>query len=127
MNINYLIKNNILLILPAKDFNEHEYLIISKALIGAGKKIYIVSDSNFLCVGMDRLRIVKDIHFYNIHETNFSSVIFIGGTGTRKYLDNKLLYSVTQNFNNKKKLIEAIYSAPVILVKACVIEKAGTF
>jgi len=126
MRNNYLIKNSILLILPAQDFNEQEYLIISNSLIKANKKIFIASDSNSLCVGSENLKVKNDILLYNVHEENFNGIIFIGGKGVRNYWNNKLLHLIAQKFNRSKKIIGAICSAPVILAKAGIIKKAAT-
>lgn len=115
-----------LLILPAQDFNEQEYLIITNALERAGIKIFIASDANTLCVGSGGLKVKNDIQFYNIHESNFGGIIFIGGKGTRNYWNNPRLHSTAQNFVKKRKLVGAICSAPVILAKAGLITECAT-
>lgn len=126
MSTSYLIKKSILLILPAKDFNEQEYLIISSALKKADKKIFIASDANFLCTGSNGLKVKNDIHFYNLHEENFYAIVFIGGKGVRNYWENKQLHKIALKFKKSGKLIGAICSAPIILAKAGVIEKTAT-
>ena len=52
---------SVLLIIPAQNFNEEEYLIISKALEGAGIKIFIASDSHFLCVGSKGMKVIDQL------------------------------------------------------------------
>lgn len=126
MRSNYLINNSILLILPAQDFNEQEYLTISNALLKADKKIFIASDSNSLCVGLNGLKVKNDMKFYNIHERNFGGVIFIGGRGIKNYWNDTLLFSIAQKFNKSNKLIGAICSAPIILARAKIITERAT-
>ena len=121
-----MIKKTVLLILPAQNFNEEEYLVILNALERASIKIFIASDAHSLCVGSNGLKVKNDIQLYNIHESNFGGVIFIGGSGTRNYWNNKLFLSTAQKFAKSKKTIGAICSAPVILAKAGIISDCAT-
>ncbi|MEG8947580.1 DJ-1/PfpI family protein [Rosettibacter firmus] len=121
-----MVKNSILLILPAQDFNEQEYLVISKALLSDGKKLFIASDTNSLCIGSNNLKVKNDILLYNVHENNFGGIIFIGGKGVRNYWNNKILHTIAKNFNQSNKIIGAICSAPIILAKAGIIKKEAT-
>ena len=122
----FLTRNSILLILPAKDFNEEEYLVSTKALEKVGVKIFIASDSNFLCIGSGGLKVKNDIQFYNMHESNFDGLIIIGGKGTRDYWNNQVLISTVQKFVKNKKPVGAICSAPIILANAGVISCCAT-
>ncbi len=126
MRNTYLIKSSILLILPAQDFNEQEYLVISKELLGADKKIFIASDTSSLCIGSDNLKIKNDVFLLNVHENNFNGLILVGGKGARNYWNNKQLHKIIQKFNLSRKIIGAICSAPVTLAKAGVIPKEAT-
>lgn len=119
-------KNSVLLILPSQNFNEEEYLIVSNALERAGLKVFIASDAHSLCVGSNGLKVKNDIQFYNIHESNFGGVIFIGGSGMRNYWNNVQLQSTAQKFANSKKPVGAICSAPVLLAKAGIISECAT-
>jgi protease I len=121
-----LISNSVLLILPSQNFNEEEYLVACDSLQKAGIKIFIASDSNFLCVGSNGLKVKNDVHFYNIHETNFNGLILIGGKGMRNYWNEPLLHSIVQKFAKNKKTVGAICSAPIILAKAGVLTECST-
>jgi protease I len=120
------VNKSVLLILPAREFNEHEFLVIKNALEKARVKIFIASDAHSLCVGSSGLKVKNDIQFYNIHENNFSGIIFIGGKGVKEYWNNTLLHNVTQKFNARRKIIGAICSAVLIPAKAGVIECCAT-
>ncbi|MEW6196447.1 MAG: DJ-1/PfpI family protein [Bacteroidota bacterium] len=121
-----MVKNSILLILPATDFNEQEYLVIANTLERANIKIFIASNSNSLCTGSEGLKVKNDIQLYNIHESNFGGIIIIGGKGTRNYWDNQKLHNILQQFNKNRKPIGAICSAPVMLVKAGLVNDCAT-
>lgn len=126
MTNNYKQQNSVLLFLPATDFNEQEYIIISNALSKAGYKVFVVSDSSFLCIGSNGMKVKNDIQLYNVHENNFIGFIIIGGKGTRNYWNNKNLQSISIKFVNNKKAVGAICSAPIILAKAGLITEAAT-
>jgi protease I len=126
MSEKFLISNSILLILPSQNFNEEEYLVTSDSLGKAGIKIFIASDSNFLCVGSNGLKVKNDVQLYNIHESNFAGLILIGGKGMRSYWNNSILHSIVRKFVKSKKPVGAICSAPIILAKAGVLTECST-
>jgi protease I len=121
-----LIKKSVLLIIPAQNFNEEEYLIITGALERSGIKIFIASDSNFLCVGSNGMKVKNDVQLYNIHESNFDGLILVGGNGMRNYWSNKAIHSTAGKFAKSKKTIGAICSAPIILAKAGLLSGSAT-
>jgi protease I len=114
----FVINKSILLILPAKDFNEEEFLTVKNTFEKKGFKIFIASDSNTLCTGKSGLKVKADINFFNIHESNFAAIVFTGGQGVKDYWNNSILHKTSQKFFNSKKPVAAICSAPVILAKA---------
>ncbi len=125
MNINHK-KNSVLIFLPAKDFNEQEYLIISNHLLKSNYKVFIASDSSSVCVGFKGMKVKNDVQIYNVHHENFCGLIIVGGKGTRDYWNNKLLHSIAKKFYDNKKIIGAICSAPVILAKAGLLKEKAT-
>lgn len=109
---------NILLILPAKDFNSEEYQLTKKTLEKDRFSIFISSDSYSLCTGDNELKVKADVSIFNIHPSNFLAVIFIGGNGVRKYWDNVIYQSIAKKFFSADKIVAAICAAPVILSRA---------
>ena len=120
--MNSVNKNSVLLFLPAKDFNEEEYLIIRKLLLKYGKNIFITSDDHYVCSGSKGMKVKSDISFFNINIKNFAALVLIGGKGSRAYWDNERLQNIIRNFNDSQKIIGAICSAPVILAKAGILK-----
>lgn len=113
-----MIKKNILLFIPAKDFNEEEFLTVKNNLLNQDYKLFLASDSNNLCIGNNGLRIKADVNLYNIHPGNFEALVLIGGNGMRSYWKNSLLILILQKFYKLKKVIGAICSAPIALANA---------
>ncbi|MDP2037287.1 MAG: DJ-1/PfpI family protein [Ignavibacteria bacterium] len=118
--------NSVLLFLPAQNFNEHEFLIVSNSLDVAGYKAFIVSDSSFLCVGSNGLKVKNDVQLFNAHESNFAGFIIIGGSGTRNYWNNLSLQNIAKKFALNKKPVGALCCAPVILAKAGLLTEPAT-
>jgi protease I len=121
-----LISKSVLLILPAQNFNDEEYLIIVNALERAKVKIFIASDSYSLCTGSGGLKVRHDVQLFNIHESNFNGLILVGGSGMRDYWNNPIIKNTAKKFALGKKIIGAICSAPVILAKAGLLAGSAT-
>jgi putative intracellular protease/amidase len=118
MRGDFLIKKSILLNLPAQNFSEQEYLTIKETLEKTGFKVFIASDANALCVGDNGMKVRPDVSFYNMNESNFGGIIFIGGKGLRNYWDNINLHQISKKFDTSKKPVGGICSAPVIFARA---------
>lgn len=115
-------QNSVLIFLPKKDFNEEEYTIVRKGILKAGKQVFITSDDHFFCSGTKGMKVKSDISFFNVNVNNFSTLILIGGSGSRNYWKNESLHNIIKKFFNAKKVIAAICSSPVTLAKAGILE-----
>ncbi|HLG31772.1 MAG TPA: DJ-1/PfpI family protein [Ignavibacteriaceae bacterium] len=115
-------QNSFLIFLPAKDFNEEEYLTVRKLILKAGKNVFITSDDHTSCSGSKGMKVKSDTSFSNINTQNFAGIILIGGKGTRPYWTNFQLHNILNNFHNSGRIISAICSAPVILSKAGILK-----
>lgn len=113
-----MINKSILLILPAIDFNEQEFLAVYNTLINRGYKVFIASDAHTICIGKNGMKVKNDINFFNMREANFAGLLFIGGAGVKSYWDNIPLHLLAKKFVLAKKLIGAICSSPVIIARA---------
>lgn len=120
-------KNSVLIFLPAEDFNETEYLTVKNYFVSKGKKVFITSDDHTFCSGNKRLKVKSDVSFFNINEKNFDGFILIGGQGSRNYKTNSTLQKIAVKFNDSKKTIGAICSAPLILASAGLLKQATCF
>jgi len=115
-------QNSVLIFLPKKDFNEEEYTTVRKGILKAGKQLFITSDDHFFCSGSKGMKVKSDISFFNVNVNNFSSLILIGGSGSRNYWKNESLHNIIKKFFNAKKVIAAICSSPITLAKAGILQ-----
>ena len=111
-------KNSILIFLPASNFSEEEYTIISRLFNKAGKQVFITSDSLSVCSSDRGLKVKADTNFYNVNEKNFSAIVLVGGKGSKDYWSNEHLHRIVKEFNISGKIVAAICSAPIILARA---------
>lgn len=117
MQNNYT-KNSILIFLPAKDFNEEEYLTTLRVFQNNSKNTFITSDAHNACSGAKGLKVQADTNFFNVNESNFSAIVLIGGKGSKDYWNDENLHRIVQKFKSARKVIGAICSAPIILARA---------
>jgi protease I len=117
-----LTQNSFLIFLPKKDFSEKEFTIIKSRLLKAGKQVFITSDDHSVCSGSKGMKVKSDTSFYNVNVNNFSSLILIGGAGSRDYWNNESLHKIIKKFFESKKVIAAICSSPIILAKAGILQ-----
>ena len=120
--MNNLTQNSVLIFLPKKDFNEEEFTIIKKRLLKAGKQVFITSDDHSVCSGSKGMKVKSDTSFYNVNVNNFSSLILIGGSGSRNYWKNESLHKIIKKFFDVNKIVAAICSSPIILAKAGILQ-----
>jgi len=120
--MNNLTQNSFLIFLPKKDFNEEEFTIIKKRLLKAEKQVFITSDDHSVCSGNKGMKVKSDTSFYNVNVNNFSSLILIGGSGSRNYWKNESLHKIIKKFFDANKVVAAICSSPVILAKSGILQ-----
>ncbi len=120
-------KNSVLIFLPEKDFNETEYLTVKNYFVNKGIKVFITSDDHTFCCGNKGLKVKSDVNFFNINEKNFDGFILIGGSGSRNYISNSTLMKIAIKFDETRKTIGAICSAPLILASAGLLKQATCF
>jgi len=116
------ILKSILIFLPAGQFSEKEYTIITGILKKQGFTPVIASDTSRLCEGNNGLKVKPDMNILNINENNFVCIVLIGGNGAVKYWNDPLLHTIINKFNNKKKVIAAICKSAVILAKTGILK-----
>ena len=112
----------VLLIIPPKNFQDEEYFVIKEELekekieiITAGLKIGQV-------IGMNGGVTTVDKKLADIILESYDGLIFIGGTGTLKYLDNEDSYRIINKALLSQKIIGAICIAPLLLARAGILK-----
>jgi len=133
-------KKKIAMIIAFRDFRDEEYFVPKDILKGAGVEIKTVSTQEGTAIGADGGEVEIDllISEINIAEfadlqsksshnsiqsiSSFNGIVFIGGPGALKYLDNEDSYKLARDTIAQDKVLAAICISPVILAKAGVLE-----
>ena len=133
-------KKKIAMIIAFRDFRDEEYFVPKDILKGAGVEIKTVSTQEGTAIGADGGEVEIDllISEINIAEfadlqsksshnsiqsiSSFNGIVFIGGPGALKYLDNEDSYKLARETIVQDKVLAAICISPVILAKAGVLE-----
>lgn len=113
---------NVAMIIAFKDFRDEEYFVPKGILEAAGAEAKTASSQKGTAIGADGGEVEVNLLVSEINPADFDAVIFIGGPGTLKYLENEDSYKVVRETVSQEKVLAAICIAPVILAKAGVLE-----
>jgi len=112
----------IAIIIAYKDFRDEEYFIPKEVLENAGAEIKTASTKKGTAIGADGGEVEIDLLVSEINPADFDAIVFIGGPGALKYLDNEDSYQLAKKTISQNKVLAAICISPVILAKAGVLE-----
>lgn len=128
------------MIIAFRDFRDAEYFVPKEILEKAGVKTITVSTKLGTAIGADGGDTEVDLLLKNLNPaefadlqnksshdsiqsiSSFDGVVFIGGPGCLKYLDNESSYRVAKETVEKNKILGAICISPVILAKAGILK-----
>ena len=100
------------MIIAAREFRDEECFETKDILEKEGFNITIFSNEKGIAVGRFGGEIKVDKTLNELNVSNFDSLLFVGGQGAIKYLDNKISYDIINNANNENKVIAAICITP---------------
>lgn len=109
-------------IIIASNFRDEEYFVPKEALEAAGAKITTVSEAAGQVIGADGGEAQADLAVGETSPENFDAVLFIGGPGMAKRLDNETFQKLAKETVQADKVLGAICIAPALLAKAGVLE-----
>ncbi|RLJ10049.1 MAG: hypothetical protein DRP15_01390 [Candidatus Aenigmatarchaeota archaeon] len=110
------------MIIAFRDFRDPEYFVPKQILENAGAEIKTVSTQQGVAIGADGGEAPVDILLEDLNPAEFDAVVFIGGPGCLKYLDNATSYKIAQETIAQNKVLASICISPVILAKAGVLK-----
>lgn len=113
----------IAMVIATKEFRDEECFETKEILEKQGFDVILFSNEKGIAVGRFGGEIMIEKSLEEIDVSSFDCILFVGGSGAIKYLDNDLSYRIIQEANNKNLVVAAICIAPVILAKAGVLKK----
>jgi len=110
------------IIMAFKDFRDAEYFVPKEILEKAGATVIPVSTKKGTALGADGGDVEVDLAIEELKPADFDGVVFIGGPGALKELDNEKSYSLARETVSQNKVLGSICISPVILAKAGVLQ-----
>ncbi len=108
----------VLLIIPPERFRDEELFITKEEIEKFGYKTVIASSKLGKCLGSRGGFALSEIEIMDIDITNYDSVVFIGGGGSKLFFNNQSAIRIAQEVYSLGKIVGAICLAPVILANA---------
>ncbi|MDD4376482.1 MAG: DJ-1/PfpI family protein [Clostridia bacterium] len=115
-------KKKIAMVIAAREFRDEECFETKDILEKEGFNITLFSNEKGIAVGRFGGEIKVEKTLEEIKVSDFNCILFVGGGGAIRYLDNNLSYNLLRKANNENIVIAAICIAPVILANAGVLE-----
>lgn len=120
----FTLVKKVLFILAKENFRDEEFFIPAEILKNAGHQIYVASDGETgeIALGANGGETKIDLNCKNTNPADFDLVIFIGGPGAIKHLNNETSYQIAKKTIELGKKLAAICIAPTILARAGVLK-----
>ncbi len=115
-------KNNTALIIAFRDFRDEEYFGTKEVLENRGFKTKTFSNEKGIALGRFGGEVKVDNLIDDLNVDEFDAVVFIGGPGATKFLDNDISYRIARQALDRGKILAGICIAPMILAKANVLK-----
>ena len=106
------------MVIAYRNFQDVEYFIPRNIFLHAEFQVLTTSSRAGIAISDNGnpVKIYKGLQEININQ--FDALIFCGGQGAPKYLDNDISYKVLREAEKEHKLIGAICISPIILAKS---------
>jgi protease I len=109
-------------VISFNDFKDEEYFLSKDFLISNKIKVITVSDKKGVAVGFSGGEARVNLKISEIELKDFDYLIYIGGPGFSKHLDNEDSYNLLRLSFKNKKIIGAMSESPIILAKSGILE-----
>ena len=106
------------MVIAYKNFQDIEYFIPRNIFLDAGFNVTTVSSRAGIAMSDNGNPVEIHRKIEDVNISQFDGIIFCGGQGALKYLDNDVSYQILQEAQKKNKIIGAICISPVIVAKS---------
>jgi protease I len=113
-----LSSKRVVLVVSPKDFRDDEFEAPHNLLGKLGAKVTVASLNKGECTGVDGTKVQAVVSVQDLKAADYDAIVFIGGPGMVKHVDDQSLQNAARVFANAGKLVAAICISPVILAKA---------
>jgi protease I len=111
----------ILFFIAQNDFHDEEYFVPRNIFLKEGFQIFTASTKKELAVGSYGGEVEIDFSLEEVNVDQYNAVVFIGGKGALKDLDNEEVYKIIRE-TPPSTVLAAICISPLILLNAGVLK-----
>ncbi len=115
-------RKKIAMVIAFREFQDEEYFIPKQILKQSGAEVDTVSSSLGEAIGKLGGEAEVDILIKDLKIEDYDAILFIGGPGAQKYIDDETCHQIARETVKTDKVLGAICVAPIILAKAGVLE-----
>ncbi len=112
----------IAIIIAFKDFRDEEYFIPKNIFLEKGIEVKTVSSKKGKALGSYGGVIDVDLCLEKLNVSDFDGIVFVGGSGAEKYLNDDKCHQIAQETISQGKVLAAICIAPAILARSGVLK-----
>lgn len=109
------------MVIAFRDFRDEEYFVPKEIFEKAGIDVITASSQKGTAIGSQGGDTNVELFLQDINAADFDTVVFIGGQGAHRHLDDSQFHRVAQEAVKQNKILGAICIAPAILAKAGVL------
>ena len=110
------------MIIASSNFRDEEYKEPREILEAQGAKVTVASSTLKGGRGMLGLFVQPDILLNQVEVKDYDAILFIGGSGSSEYWNDKTAHGIAQEAVKQDKVLGAICIAPVTLANAGVLK-----
>ncbi|MFA5041872.1 MAG: DJ-1/PfpI family protein [Candidatus Paceibacterota bacterium] len=115
-------KDKILAVIAFRDFRDEEYFVPKEILENAGYEVETASTKKGIALGINGGEAEAKLLPSEVKVDDYQAIVFVGGAGMAKELENKNFWELAQIFVQRDKLVAAICISPAVLAKAGVLK-----
>jgi len=112
----------IAMIIAFHDFRDEEYFIPKSVFSAEGIEVKTFSSKKGEALGSYGGVIKVDSTLDDLKVSDFDGIIFVGGSGAAKYIEDNKCHQIAQKAVSENKILAAICIAPTILARSGVLK-----
>ena len=112
----------VIVVIAEKNFQDVEYGDTRKALEKAGIIVRTASKTHGIKKGVFGEEVEVDFSFKEVYADDFEAIVFIGGGGAQKYINDGEATELARDFFDAGKITAAICIGPLILASSGILK-----
>jgi len=117
-----IMEKRILMVVAFKNFKDEEYFVTKEVLEKANFLIETTSSQKGVALGTEGNEAIITLLPNEVNPQNYEAIVFVGGSGMGKELDNQEFQKLAQEFVADDKIVAAICVAPALLAKSHILK-----